>query len=124
MSKSLKLLRNSVCFVCTLFLLNSCSSPNGEAAKKEAAKEAPAFSTDTVIVKQMQFTPAVLTVKKGDTVIWINNDLVDHDVTSDESKKFYSDTLRVGKSWKWVAIDSAGYHCSIHPTMKGQILIK
>lgn len=124
MNQSLKLFRNSVCFLCTLFLLNSCTSPTGEPAKKETVKEAPAFSTDTVILKQMQFNPPVLTVKKGDTIIWINNDLVDHDVTSDKSNKFYSDTLRVGKSWKWAVTDSASYHCSIHPTMIGKILIK
>ncbi|MFS8082015.1 MAG: plastocyanin/azurin family copper-binding protein, partial [Ginsengibacter sp.] len=79
---------------------------------------------DTVILKQMQFNPAILNVSKGDTVVWINQDLVDHDITSDSNKLFYSDTLKVGKSWKYAVTDSASYHCSIHPSMKGQIVLK
>lgn len=79
--------------------------------------------TDTVIIKAMSFNPPELTVQKGDTVIWINQDLVAHDVTSDKANAFYSDTLQVGDSWKMAIEDSASYHCSIHPTMLGKILI-
>lgn len=81
-------------------------------------------SVDTVVIKQMQFTPAVLNVNIGDTVIWINKDIVAHNVTEEKSKAFYSDTLAVGKSWKMVVKDSAHYLCSIHPTMKGQLVLK
>ncbi|MBS1736671.1 MAG: plastocyanin [Bacteroidetes bacterium] len=80
--------------------------------------------TDTVVIKQMQFVPAILNIAKGDTVVWLNQDLVDHDITSDANGLFYSDTLKVGNSWKYMVTDSASYHCSIHPSMKGQIIFK
>lgn len=124
MRNSLKVFRNSVVFLCTLFLLNGCSSPDNNKAKDETAKEKTSQTTDTVVLKQMQFIPAILNVKIGDTVVWINKDLVDHDITSDKDKAFYSDTLHVGKIWKMVVKDSAAYHCSIHPTMKGEIVVK
>ncbi|MEO6814623.1 MAG: plastocyanin/azurin family copper-binding protein [Ginsengibacter sp.] len=124
MRNTIKVFRNSVYFLVTLFLLNGCSSPEGNKTKNETVKEKPLHSTDTVVIKQMQFTPAQLNVKKGDTVVWINNDLVAHDVTSAKNKKLYSDTINVGKSWKWAVTDSVGYFCSIHPSMKGEILVK
>jgi plastocyanin len=120
----LKVFRNSVIFLCTLFLLNGCSSPDNNKTTDERVKEKTSQGADTIVIRQMQFVPAVLNVKIGDTIVWVNKDLVDHDITSDKDKGFYSDTLHVGKVWKMAVKDSAGYHCSIHPTMKGQIVIK
>jgi plastocyanin len=120
MINTLKVLKNSTYILCGLFFLNSCSSPEGN----ETANEKSAHTTDTVVIKQMQFTPAELSVQKGDTIVWINNDLVAHDITEEKNKAFYSDTLEVGKSWKWVVTDSAAYMCSIHPSMKGKIVLK
>lgn len=124
MSNTIKVFRNSVCSLCALFFLNSCSSPEGNTPKSETAKENSVHSVDTVVIKQMQFTPAELIVKKGDTVVWINKDLVDHNITEEKNKAFYSDTLAVGKSWKWAVTGNADYFCSIHPAMKGKILLK
>ena len=38
--------------------------------------------TITVTVKNMQFTPAAVTVHIGDTVTWINQDFVAHTTTA------------------------------------------
>jgi plastocyanin len=123
MSNTLKkVLRNSTYFLCALFLLNSCSPPGTNKNNDEESKEET--SIDTIVIAQMQFMPAELSVKIGDTVIWINNDLVDHDVTSDKKDSFYSDTIHVGGTWKMAVKDSAGYHCSIHPTMLGRLALK
>lgn len=124
MTNTLKVFRNGVYILITLFLLNGCSSPDGNNTKDEAVVAEPLHKVDTVVVKMMKFTPAELEVRVGDTILWINNDLVDHNVTSSRDKFFYSDTLKVGKSWKWVVTDSAAYYCSIHPSMIGKILIK
>ena len=107
--------------IITSFGVASC---NESSNKKVSNEESVSSHVDTVIIKQMQFSPATLNVAKGDTVIWINQDLVDHDVTSDAKNLFYSDTLKVGKSWKYAITDSASYHCSIHPSMNGKITIK
>jgi plastocyanin len=124
MRNSLKVFRNSVIFLCTLFLLNGCSSPDTNKSKNESAEQKTSTTSDTVVLQQMQFIPVVVNAKIGDTIVWINKDLVDHDITADSGKAFYSDTLHVGKIWKMAVTDSASYHCSIHPTMKGKIVIK
>ena len=125
MSNTLKkVFKNSTYFLCALFLLNSCSSPGTNNNNDEESKEKTSVVTDTVIISQMQFMPAALNVKIGDTVVWINNDMVDHDITSDKGDSFYSDTLHVGGTWKIAVKDSVGYHCSIHPTMQGRLVLK
>ncbi|MGN6530492.1 MAG: plastocyanin/azurin family copper-binding protein [Ginsengibacter sp.] len=97
-----------------LFSCHSSDQQNAESSNR----------TDTVTIQQMQFIPASLTVQKGDTIIWINKDMVDHTVKEEKSKGFYSDTIHVGNIWKMEATDNADYNCSIHPTMKGKIVIK
>lgn len=98
-------------------LLYSCHSSDQKTA-------ANAHKADTVIIQQMQFIPASLTVENDDTIVWINKDMVDHTVKEEKYKSFYSDTIHVGKIWKMRATENADYFCSIHPTMKGKIVIK
>lgn len=124
MRRILKTFRNNVLVIGTLFLLNSCSSPETNKDNVDEGKKAISGAVDTVIIAQMQFIPAALNVKIGDSIVWINKDLVDHDITSDKSDSFYSDTLHIGKTWKIAVKDSAGYHCSIHPTMQGRLVLK
>ncbi len=80
--------------------------------------------THTVEISQMAFTPAKLLVPKGDTVLFINKDIVIHDVTATSEKSFKSPPLRSGQSWRLVATKSAAYYCSFHPVMKGTLTVK
>lgn len=99
-----------------VLLFTSCNSSD----KNTVTNTRP---PDTVIIKQMQFSPVILNVKIGDTVVFINKDIVPHNVTEEKSRAFYSDTLPVGASWKLVVKDSADYLCTIHPTMKGKLAL-
>lgn len=111
MKKSEIALKNWLYFsVALLFLMNFCSP------KKVAPK------IYTVEIIQMAFRPAVLNVHKGDTVIFANKDIVDHDAT-EVNKAWNSPPLATGDSWKWVADKSADYYCSIHLVMKGKIIV-
>src|SRR5690242_14636955 len=104
-----------VCLFLVLFLF-SCHSANNKVVEEK-------YHSDTVTIHQMQFDPAILTINKGDTVVWINKDMVDHNVTEEKNKTFYSDTIKVGKSWKHPFDSSANYFCSIHPSMKGKVIV-
>jgi plastocyanin len=75
----------------------------------------------TVEIKDMKFVPEVLTVHKGDTVIWINKDIMAHDVTEEASKTWTSGPISAGGTWKMEINDAAGYYCSIHSVMKGKL---
>ena len=72
----------------------------------------------------MQFNPAELTLQKGDTVVFINNDLVVHDITQEPDKTWTSSNLSPGQSYKMSVGVSTDYYCSIHPTMKGKLIVQ
>lgn len=111
MKKSRIILKNWKYISIAFFFLLSFYAPNKVAPK-----------THIVEIIQMEFRPAVLKVHKGDVVIFVNKDIVDHDVT-EVKKAWHSPPLATGKSWKWVAKKNADYYCSIHLIMKGQILV-
>ena len=78
---------------------------------------------DTVVISGMEFHPAVLNVKKGASIVWINKDIVVHDVTDFPNKKWTSGALQPGNSWKMKVENDFDYFCSIHITMKGKIVL-
>ena len=48
-----------------------------------SAAERPGSKTHTVTVDGMRFQPDDLTVASGDTIVWVNKDLVAHTATSE-----------------------------------------
>jgi len=80
--------------------------------------------TYTVEIKNMAFVPADITVNKGDTIVWVNHDMMAHDVTEQTSKVWSSGPIQADSSWKMPVTDEADYFCSIHVVMKGKIELK
>jgi plastocyanin len=72
----------------------------------------------------LKFQPAELVVKKGDTVVWVNKDIVAHDVTQEPGNAWRSPALATGQSWSLIVAESANYYCSIHVVMKGKLLVQ
>src|SRR3954471_2097110 len=78
--------------------------------------------TVTVSIKNSRFTPARVSVKKGDTVVWTNNDDRDHTVVADDGS-FSSGTIKPDKSYQYTfrKAGTFGYACKLHPRMKGSV---
>jgi plastocyanin len=47
-----------------------------------AGSDPPEPKTHTVTIEEMRFHPERLTVARGDTIVWVNRDLVPHTATS------------------------------------------
>src|SRR5258708_1422987 len=58
--------------------------------------------TYVVVIEQMRFDPPVLTVRRGDRVVWVNKDLFPH-TASANSKTFDSSSIAPNASWSYVA---------------------
>ena len=76
-----------------------------------------------VVIDGMKFTPQVVQVKKGDTIVWENRDMFVHNVTAAGVK---SGDLQPGTTWRWAvpATMSFDYLCTLHPVMKGRVEVK
>lgn len=95
-----------------------CTGPGGQ------NNQAVQAGKDTVYIASMKFNPAEVWINRWDTVVWINNDIVAHDVTEYLDRTWASDSIQPGQSWEKVFGDNVDYFCSIHPTMKGKIMIR
>jgi plastocyanin len=76
-------------------------------------------------MKDMTFDPATVTIKTGESVTWTNEDSVTHTVVGDNGE-FQSGDLADGATFSFT-FDTAGtytYHCSIHPSMKGTVVVE
>jgi len=84
-----------------------------------------AARTLTVTIAQMRFTPARLTVAPGDTVEWVNTDLVPHTATA-SGGAFNSGPIAPGNSWRWKVQGrgSVPYVCALHPAMKAALAVE
>jgi plastocyanin len=97
-------------------VLSGISVGAGEAVKPK--------KTYTVTMEGMRFQPEVLTVTSGDTVFWVNKDLVAHTATAPDGT-FDSKLIAPDQSWK-LTVRTPGdiaYGCTYHPTMKGTLKV-
>jgi plastocyanin len=85
---------------------------------------APKPATHTVTIDASRYQPDVLTVKAGDTVVWVNKDIVAHTATS-QAGGFDSGIIVPGKSWKhkFNKTGQFAYTCTYHPTMKATLRV-
>jgi plastocyanin len=76
------------------------------------------------------FVPSIVWIAQGSTIIWINNDKVNHHIyvnnitsqnlplfTSDKNLNPYGDTFNITFNKKGIY----QYYCSLHPFMKGTV---
>lgn len=103
-----------VCLVTFCFLANACNS----------SEKKPSNTKHIVRIKDMKFQPTELVLNSGDTVVWINEDMVAHDVTGNPGKTWSSGTLAGGESWSMAVSESEDYYCSLHAVMKGKLKVK
>ena len=89
-------------------------------AARAPSKAKPA--THTVTIDATSYAPARLTVHPGDTVVWVNKDLIPHTATA-KAGIFDSKVLATGATFRFTVKAKGGtdYACLFHPTMTGRI---
>ncbi|SHG48846.1 Cupredoxin-like domain-containing protein [Fodinibius roseus] len=80
--------------------------------------------THTVEIKQMKFVPAKIEVTPGDSVKWINRDIVAHNVAEETNNLWQSTELQNGDTFTIEIKEKASYLCTFHPVMKGKVMLK
>jgi plastocyanin len=89
------------------------------------------FAADTVATKEVtidnfSFSPQTLTVTVGTKVTWINRDDVPHTVVSIDKRTIVSPALDTDEkfAYTFTAPGTNDYYCSVHPHMKGRIIVR
>lgn len=78
-----------------------------------------------VTIKNFKFAPASITVHVGDTITWSNQDIAPHTATAPDGS-FDTGTIDKGKSGSatFSKTGTIPYICSIHPNMKGTVVVE
>ena len=78
--------------------------------------------TIQVMVDKLVFTPAEVSAKVGDTIEWVNRDILAHTATVKGGMEVMIPARKTGRVTlqKAEAID---YYCRFHPNMKGRITV-
>jgi len=110
-------------FVGMLVILSigaSCSKSNTPAnTTPEAIRE--------VSILKTTFDPTTVTIQKGTTVKWTNNDTDAHQIESDGNfLDLLSGELEPQESYSFNFNQSGtyGYHCKINPSLTGQVIVQ
>jgi len=96
---------------------------NNTVAPNQNQIQTPTTGSAMISIQNFAFNPATLTVKKGATVTWTNNDSASHQI---KSATFNSSALSQGQrfSFTFNATGTFDYSCAIHPSMLGKIIVQ
>ena len=98
------------------------TSKAGHAGAKAA--NAAKGATHQVAIEAVAYAPPVMTVHRGDAIVWVNRDPFPHTVTAVGA--FDSRPIAAGASWRYVATKAGTfeYLCTLHPNMKGTLKVE
>jgi plastocyanin len=90
----------------------------------EAVRTAP---PPLVTIEAFQFSPATLTVRRGQSVRFVNRDATPHTVTPARDGMFVGSGRLLAGEEKTVTFDRLGtmqYFCEFHTTMTGTVMVR
>jgi len=107
-----------------MVMVAGCTSSSNTSPSPANSTVTSTASQNPVAIQNYAFSPSTLTIQKGANVTWTNYDSVQHHVVSD-STAFSSPLLNKGDTYthQFNNTGSFSYICSIHPYMKGTIVV-
>lgn len=106
--------------------INPSKQLNPAAVNKNLQKANPNNESASVSITNFTFGPPQITVKKGGSISWTNNDSVPHTVVeTDKQTGPSSGNLSNGAKYTYTYQNPGiyRYHCSIHPNMIGVVKV-
>ena len=78
-----------------------------------------------VMISNLSFQPASITVGRGSTIVWRNQDTVAHTVIAEDGS-FSSGTIVAGDTFeqRFEKVKTYTYSCGVYPEIKGTIIVK
>jgi plastocyanin len=94
-------------------------------AAEDSARRAQPVRRVSAGMRNLAFEPARITVDVGTTIVWRNNDQVEHTVTASD-RSWDSGIIRPGASWErtFTRPGSYDFYCTPHPFMKGVVIVR
>ena len=107
-------------FVVIAVVLSGCADQ-----KPDSGSQLTTVNGNHVDIKGFAYDPATITVSKGTTVTWTQQDSAVHTVTSVSGNVLDSQNLAKGQTFSYT-FDETGtfeYYCTHHPSMNGEVIV-
>lgn len=78
--------------------------------------------THTIVMQNMKFGVVPTDLRKGDTILWVNHDIVPHTATA--KNRSFDVTIQPRQSARTI-VNQAGtipFYCRYHPAMRGTLV--
>jgi plastocyanin len=112
----------AVALVLTAAACSSSSSSSSSSTATSPPAAGGGGNTATITVADFAFDPSSVDVRSGKVTLTVtNNDTTEHTFTLDDGS---SDTPLPAGETQTISLDltkTVGWHCTIHPTMKGTL---
>ncbi|MGI6678952.1 MAG: cupredoxin domain-containing protein [Dehalobacterium sp.] len=125
--KKIKMLFCGMLILILAFAMIGCASSTNEGTDTPETTAPPSSNdpdpnTNTVYIKDYKYQPGEITIDTGETITWINEDSVGHNVAADT---FECDILQKGESFSYTFNETGtfDYICTPHPFMKGKVIV-
>jgi plastocyanin len=112
-----------------LALIAATGFPSHASAGQQASSARVQLKVVTVVIREFKFVPATVTVHAGDTVEWMNDDIVPHTATAEgdgQKPVWDSGPIQTGAKWRYVTRKKRTYNyiCTFHPNMEGKLIVQ
>lgn len=99
------------------------SHESSEEQDESTTEESDTKSVSIVSNADDGFAPATITIKKGETVTWTNNDDMPHTVEFDDEE---SNELSRGDTFskQFDSVGTFSYECGLHSNMTGTVVVE
>ncbi len=98
---------------------------NGVVPPPATPAASPVAGVASVRIANLAFDPEAITIPAGSAVTWTNDDATPHTVTAVDGQ-FDSGIFDTGASFSWTFPEPGtfAYHCQIHPSMQGSVMVE
>ena len=112
-------------FLIGVILISSCSKQKTQVQPTSSPNTGAFGIKKDVAISGFAFKPSELNVPKGASVVWTNMDSAPHTIVSDSGDEIKSGSISKGENYEntFNTIGAYNYHCGIHPSMKGKIVV-
>ncbi len=113
----------SVAALLVLLALSGCAYQNNGGSNNAGNTNSSAQKAN---IQNFEYSPSQITIKAGDNVTWANLDSAPHTVTSDSGNELQSSTLGNSQAYShtFTKAGTYAYHCTVHPMMKGTVIVQ
>lgn len=125
MRKAFSLIGGVALLTTVILAVSACGEEESTSTSTSGSAPTTAEKSSVINISGNKFDPAELTVDIGTTVTWSNGDSTTHTVMA-PSGAFNSGDFKSGQNFGYTFNEPGTYEygCTIHPDMKGTVIVK